>query len=163
MIRNISFVISRRNGRLITENIDINLRKLSAKARYLAQCIWTTANDDDYSKVWVKSRLSRMERVRAEWHKTNSETWQYETCEEFEEEAEDYRRRFGSDFWEKHDAIVWTWDALRKNETPYEYLERNASKIFTIGYISSSFLKPEISPADAIEMLVIREIDEIEH
>ena len=113
-IRRINFLAKDDLG-LRYKQVDVDLSKLSGLALLLANLIVTTENRDDLSHVHIESTKTYRE---LQFLEGKSEAY-----------VADLEKVYGFDFLDKKPIMTWSWDCLRRSETPEEFFRRHAYQI----------------------------------
>ncbi|HOJ10894.1 MAG TPA: hypothetical protein PK733_09925 [Clostridiales bacterium] len=125
-MKNITFIVTEATARdmgysgnadLVRVNLQVDLSRLSYKARKLAESVWTLERADDLSKVYVTGPTQRELYIK----------------DGRLDELKRYECIYGSEYFDKPTVIVWGWDCLKKHETPEEYFERHVKMIGEAG------------------------------
>jgi hypothetical protein len=130
--KKISFVTKGKNEstwelkNITLTEIRVDLNQLSPTARIMAECVLTTANDDDFSTIHIRDPQTYWDRLPER------------------QRTERMREAYGSTL-DEHPVIRWTWDTMKQDETGEAYLERHARAIEAIG---GTIIVPEKKPFD---------------
>lgn len=126
MQKNITFIVTAATARsmgykgtadLVRVPLDIKLDELSLKALKLAKAVYTLERADSLSKVYVEGPTQR------ELYIKEGKVKELENVEKF----------YGSEYFDRPTVIIWSWDCLKRTETPEEYFERHAKMLENIG------------------------------